>query len=203
VQEGESCSLNYPGINEPIQNLSTDTFIEGAFIGCDINNQINNCFCTVDSDNTIQSTASIECFGDQRVDGLYNYCGARTFAGGSATPTPTVTPSITDEPTTTPSLTDTGTSTPTVTDSPVVTTTPLPTVPVTSLTSSDETDRIIFAMILIISSLLIFYFDLHSKIGQNLSKLIGLPMFGDLEEKKNQNIKKSKKRFESNITDNS
>ena len=169
----------YVDVFADIFRVSTGESSKGSFIGCNVFNQSQNCFCsqTVNVREGFTS-GQVFCFDDAGSDS----CGARTTLAVTNTPTPTLTNTPTNTPTVTPTVTLTGTptptpsispsitvtitSTPTVTPSVTGTSTPtpsvtiivtpavtlIPTLPPTALIN-DSADRILIASILVLAGI--------------------------------------------------
>ena len=169
VKQGDSCTATYSDISDKVRRLSSIFESKGSFVGCDANNQINNCFCgeSVDEGKGF-TTGTVICSEDEKLNGFYGACGARSFAGEG--PSPTVTPS--DSVTVTPTVSVSITLTPTLSETPtVVVTTPIETVAPTTVTPTvtlvdtaiidDSTDRLLLALILIFFGINIYVLDIH------------------------------------------
>lgn len=216
VQEGMACNSAYPGLNLNLKNLSSQSFDEGQFVGCDVNNQANNCFC-----GDFTSGSEVSCVQDERVNNYYNFCGARTFSGGvTQTPTVTVTGSVSPTPSvvcptapTCPSgqvldqapagpdgcITFICISSGTITTTPTTTATVTPSLPDTALTGSDELDRIILAILLIVAGGLVYYYNLHNMASKFIIKLGGKELFNSFEPFRKRQIEEDKENFEDNL----
>lgn len=172
VVEGQSCTSTYIDLtSQQIIRFSSVQDSRGAFVGCDAQNQMRNCFCdeSVSVGNGFTG-GTVKCFDDTSVNGAFNVCGARSGAPSitiTVTPEVTISPSVSPTITTSPSVivTTTPTATPTATATPTMTATPTVPVTVTSLPDtaliSDELDMVFLGLILVITGLWIYVLDLH------------------------------------------
>ncbi len=103
VRSGTSCvNGRYTDLDAKIQRLSSGEANNGAFVGCNVDNQNQNCFCD------LNFSGNVYCLNDENNDS----CAARQR-------TPTNPPPPTNTPTPVPSNTPTPTNTPTPPPTPI------------------------------------------------------------------------------------
>lgn len=208
VKQGDSCTANYSDISDKVRRLSSIFESKGSFVGCDANNQINNCFCgeSVDEGKGF-TTGTVTCSEDEKLNGFYGACGARSFAGEG--PSPTVTPS--GSVTVTPTVSATTTVSPTLSETPtVVVTTPVETTtapttvtPTVTLVDTaiidDSTDRLLLALILIFFGIIIYVLDIHKRFEKLIKENIVYNIPVSTKEIDNDRAEYNKKKFEKRI----
>jgi hypothetical protein len=94
VRSGQSCGGRYTDIDSPLRQLSGGEANHGKFVGCNANDQSQNCFC-----NGFEVSDQVSCYSDENGDS----CAARkTYESPTTVPTTIPTNTPTPIPTATP-----------------------------------------------------------------------------------------------------